>query len=166
MVTDFVLQENCTRFLLNRGLRVYLDLYLLDFPKKFLNHFFYILVTFSPKHPILEAFLGKKHPNHLKSILATKKMENLDKNTFKIWVLKSLNGWSVQNKSLRKHCIRKWHIAVKTLYPLFLTTLVKSKYWEVLMGQSGAYKPEGTLKTFVSQNVMHLTWRTKSVPRD
>ena len=28
-------------------------------------------------------------------------IENLGKNTYKMWVWKSLNDWSVQNKSLR-----------------------------------------------------------------
>ena len=53
MGTDFVLPVKFTIFGLNRGLRVDLDLYATDFPKKYI----YILVLVSQKHPILEAFL-------------------------------------------------------------------------------------------------------------
>ena len=79
-----------------------------------------------------------------------------------MWVWIGLNDWPVQNKSLRKHCIQKWHIAVKYLYPCFLTTLVISKYFEVHLGQSSAYKPRFALKTPLSQNMVHFTWRTNS----
>ena len=47
---------------------VYLDLYAPDYQKVPLSTF-YILVLFSLKHPILEAFLIKNHPNHEKIIL-------------------------------------------------------------------------------------------------
>ena len=69
--------------------------------------------------------------NMSKPILAKKKIENLVKNTFVIWVWKSLNDWAAQNNYLKKHCIRKWYIAVNYLDPCFLTTFVKSRYLEV-----------------------------------
>ena len=82
MGTDFVLQVKGTKFWLNRGLRVYLDLYVSDFQKVPLSTF-YILIVFSPKHPILEVFFVKTHPNHVKPSLA-QKIQNLVKSTFKI----------------------------------------------------------------------------------
>ena len=142
-------------------LRVYLDLYAPDLPLST----FYILVLFSPKHPIVEAFLVEKTPTSYKINFGQTNL-NLGKNTFKMWVWKSLNDWSVQNKSLRKHCIQKLHIAVKHLYPCYLTNLIKIKYLEVRLGQSGAYKPKCTLKTLLSQNIVHVTWRTNSVLMD
>ena len=69
MGTDFVLQVKCSIFWPNRGLRVYLDIYVLDFQKsrfKYLS-IFYILVLFSSKHPILQAFCVEIHPNHKKN---------------------------------------------------------------------------------------------------
>ena len=42
--------------------------------------------------------------------------------------------------------IHKLYMSVKQLDPCFLTTLVRSKYLEVLMGKSGAYKSKLTLK--------------------
>ena len=36
-----------------------------------------------------------------------------------------MNDWPAQNNLFKKHCIRKWYIAVKHLDPSFLTTLVK-----------------------------------------
>ena len=127
---------------------------------------FYILVLFSSKHPILEAFFVKRTPKLFKKKFWPKKMENLVKNTFTIWVWTSLNDWAAQNNSFKKQCIRKCYIAVKHLDPCFLTTLVKSKYLEVLLGKSDAYKSKCTLKTLLSQNMVHLTWKTKSVHMD
>ena len=46
--------------------------------------------------------------------------------------------------------------AVKHLDPCFLTTLVKSKYLEVLLGKSGAYKSKYTLKPLLSQDMVHF----------
>ena len=61
---------------------------------------------------------------------------------------------------------QKLHIAVKHLDPCFLTTLVKYKYLEVILGKSGAYKSKCTLKPLLSQKIGHLTRKTKSVPMD
>ena len=38
------------------------------------------------------------------------------------------------------------------------------KYLEVLFGKSGKYKSKYTVKPFLSQNMVHFTLRTKSVP--
>ena len=65
---------------------------------------------------------------------------------------------------LKKHCIQKGYIAVKHLDPCIITTLVKSKFSEVLLEISGAYKSKCTFKPLLSQKVVHLTWKTKSVP--
>ena len=53
--------------------------------------------------------------------------------------------------------------AVKHLDQCFLTILVKSKYLEVLLGKSGAYKSKYTLKPLLSQAMVHFPWQTKSV---
>ena len=69
MGTDFVLQVKHTIFWLNIGLKIYLDLYVRDFLKSTSKYFFffYILVLFRPKHPILEVFfLLIKTPKKLK----------------------------------------------------------------------------------------------------
>ena len=58
---------------------------------------FYILVIFSLKHPILEAFLVKNHPNHEQPLLATTKYENLVNNTFNIEIFKNFDDWAAQN---------------------------------------------------------------------
>ena len=52
MGTNFILQDT---FWLKGGLRVYLDLYVADFQKS-ISKYFFILVLFSPKHSLLEAF--------------------------------------------------------------------------------------------------------------
>ena len=74
---------------------------------------FYILVLFfsffCPKHPLLEVFLLIKHPTHVKNRIWPKKMENLVKNTFVIWVWKSLNDWAAQNNYLKK---KKLHLKI------------------------------------------------------
>ena len=86
MGTEFVPQGKCTIFWLNRGLRVYLDLYVSDFPKSISKYFlypstFYILVLFFiPKHPIVEAFLVEQPPKSFKIYFShAKQMENLGK---------------------------------------------------------------------------------------
>ena len=43
---------------------------------------------------------------------------------------------------------------MKHLIPCFLTNLVKSKYLEVLLGQSGACKPKYTLKPLLSHSMV------------
>ena len=162
MCTDFVLQVKFTIFWLNRGLRVYLDLYASDFPKSTSQYFLHPS-TFKSQTPYFGGFFGKRnHPNHVKYILA-KKEESFVKNTFNIWVWTSLNDWIAQNNSLFKYCIQKWLIAVKHLDPCFLTTLVKYKYLEIILGKSGAYKSKCTLKPLLSQNMVNFTWRTKSM---
>ena len=60
MGTEFVPQGKYTIFWLNRGLRVYLDLYVSVFQKVSLSNL-YILVLFIPKHPIVEEFLAEQH---------------------------------------------------------------------------------------------------------
>ena len=72
------------------------------FQKVPLSTFFYILVLFSPKHPLLEVFLLIKTPKTCKNRFWPKKMENLVKNTFVIWVWKSLNDWAAQNNYFKK----------------------------------------------------------------
>ena len=47
------------------------------FPKKYLEVLFYILLLFSPKHPLLEAFLLIKTPKTCKNRCWPKKIENL-----------------------------------------------------------------------------------------
>ena len=66
----------------------------------------------------------------------------------------------------KKHCIQKVYIAVKHLDPCFRTTFVKSKYLEVLLGKSGAYKYKCTLKLMLSKNMVHVTLKVKPVPID
>ena len=78
-------------------------------------------------------FLLLKHLKRIKTDFGPKKMVNLVKNTFVIWVWKSFSHWAAQNSYLKKHCIRKWNIAVKHLDPCFLTTFVK----KVLRGTFG-----------------------------
>ena len=58
---------------------------------------------------------------------------------------------------LKKYCNKKCYIAVKHLDPCFLTTLVISKYLEVLLGKYGAYKSNYTIKPLFSQNMGHFT---------
>ena len=77
MYTDFVLEGKWTIFWLKRGLRVYLDLYVPDCPKR-TSKYFYSLVLFSQKPPYFEGFLLKNPPNPCEQILA-KQMENLSK---------------------------------------------------------------------------------------
>ena len=77
MGTEFVLQVKCSIFWPNRGLWVYLDTYVPDF-QKVPPSTFYILVLFSQKRPIMEAFCVKKTTQIMKI------MENLNKNTFMI----------------------------------------------------------------------------------
>ena len=48
--------SKCNIFWLNIGLRVYLDLYLMNFPKSTSKYFIFFLQLFSPKHPFWEAF--------------------------------------------------------------------------------------------------------------
>ena len=72
-----------------------------------------------------------------KTLLATAKYENLVSNTF----TKNFDDWEAQNYSFWKLWIRKKHIAAKHLDPCFLTTLVKSKYLEELLGKSGVTNP-------------------------
>ena len=103
MDTDFVLRVKCIIFWLNTGLKVNFDLYVPDFPKSTSKYFFfYILVLFSPEHPILEAFLIIKTPKTCKKHILAKKMENFVKNTFVIWVWKKLHDWAPQNNYLNK----------------------------------------------------------------
>ena len=97
-----------------------------------------------------------------KTFLARAKYENLVSNTF----TKDLDDWAAQNYSFWLLWIRKQHIAPKHLDPCFLTTLVKSKYLEVFLGKSGAYKSKYTLKPLLSQDMVHFTWQTKSVNMD
>jgi hypothetical protein len=91
MGTDFALQEKCTIFWLNIGLRVYLDLYVPDFPKSTFKYFLYPS-NFSPKHPLLEAFLLIKTPQTCKNRFGPKKIEKFVKNTFVILFWKGLNN--------------------------------------------------------------------------
>ena len=44
--------------------------------------------------------------------------------------------------------------------------LGKKKNLEVLLGKSGAYKSKYALKPLQGQNMVHLTWKTNSVPMD
>ena len=60
---------------------------------------FYILVLFSLKQPIFEAFLTKNPPTMKKTLLATIKYENLVNNTFHIFILKNFDDLSAQNNS-------------------------------------------------------------------
>ena len=96
------------------------------FQKAPLSTFFYILVLFSPKHALLEAFLLIKTPKTCfkKKQFWLKKMENWVQNTLVIWVWKRLYDWAAQNIYLKKHCIQILYIAVKHLYTCFLTTFV------------------------------------------
>ena len=73
------------------------------FSKKYLEVLFNNPVIFSPKHPLLEAFLLIKAPKTWKKRFLPKKMENLVKNTFVIWVWKSLKDWAAQNNYLKKN---------------------------------------------------------------
>ena len=83
MGTDFFLQVKGTIFWLNKGLRVYLDLYVSDFPKSTSQYFLHPS-TFKSQTPYFGGFFGKRnHLNHVKYILA-KKEESFVKNTFKI----------------------------------------------------------------------------------
>ena len=79
-----------------------------------------------------------------------KKMGNLVKNIFVIWVWKTLNNWAAQNNNKKKTLHPKWYIAMKHLDPCFLTTFIKSKYLEVLLEKSGAYKSNFTLSFMLS----------------
>ena len=55
--TDFVPQGKCTIFWLNRGLRVYLDFYVSDFPKSISKYFLYPS-TFYSKTPYSGGMFG------------------------------------------------------------------------------------------------------------
>ena len=72
MGTDFVIQVKFTIFWLNRGLRVYLDLYASDFPKSTSQYFLHPS-TFKSQTPC-----ERNHPNDVKYILAEKE-ESFDK---------------------------------------------------------------------------------------
>ena len=127
-----------------------------NFGKTFFWHI-YSICTFSLKHPIVKAFLVTKPPKLCKIDFVPKNGKLRQK--IQMWAWKSLNDWSVQNKSLRKHCIRKWHIAVKKPIYMLSNYFDKKKYLEVLLGQSGAYMPICNLKTLLSQSMVHFTWR-------
>ena len=103
MGTDFVFQVKSIMFWLNKGLRVYLDLYVPDLSKSTSKYyFFYILVLFSLKHPLLEVFLLNKTIKTYKKPILARKLENLVKNTFVKWVWKCLYDWAAQNNLLKK----------------------------------------------------------------
>ena len=72
------------------------------------------------------------------------------KNTVVIWVWTSLHDWPAKKNQFLNHFIWKWYIAVKHLHPCFLTTFVKSKYLEILLGKSGESKSKCTLKAMWS----------------
>ena len=78
MGTDFVLQEKWTIFLPKRCLRVYLELYVLVCPKC-TSKYFYMLVLFIPKHPIVDAFLVKNPPKSCKTNFCNKQLKALAK---------------------------------------------------------------------------------------
>ena len=70
MGTDFVLQVKCTIFWLDRGLRVFLDLYVPDFPKSTPKYFLYPSTFIVQNTLFWRCFWLKKHPNHVKPIFA------------------------------------------------------------------------------------------------
>ena len=71
MGTDFVFQMKCTIFWLTIGLRVYLGLYVPDFPKNTSKYFFLYPSTFQSKTPSFEVvFVNKSTQNMKKRILA------------------------------------------------------------------------------------------------
>ena len=72
MGTDFVLQVKYPIFWLNRGLRVYLDLYAPDFPKSTSKYYLHP-ITFQSKTPYFGGVFGKNHPNHEKKKIWQKK---------------------------------------------------------------------------------------------
>ena len=75
-----------------------MDLHVPDVPKKYLKYFFfYILVLFSLKHPLLKAFLLIKTPKTCINQFWPKKNIKLSKNKFFIRVWKSLNDLVAQN---------------------------------------------------------------------
>ena len=166
MGTDFVLQVKCTIFWLNIRLRVYLDLHVPDFPKSNSKYFFFILALFSLKHPILEAFLLKT-PKSCKKQFGPKKVENIVKNKFVIWVWKSFNSWAAQNNYLKKkHCIQKLYIAVKHLDPCFLTTFCKKQVLRGTFGEIWRIQIQIYPKTYVGLKYGACNLQTKSVPID
>ena len=84
MDPDFVVPVKYTIFWLNRGLRVYLDVYASDFSKSTSQYFLHPSTFFYFQTPYFGGFVWlKNHPNHVKPILA-KKEKNFVKNTFNI----------------------------------------------------------------------------------
>ena len=129
-----------------------------------ISNFFYILVLFSPTHPILEAFC-ENPPKSCKTAFGPNKLKKSSKVHLqyefeKVWIIKQLRIITFKN------------IASKMVHfceaprKMIQTTLVKSKYFEVLLGQSGESKSKCTLKPILSQNLVYSTWRTNSVPMD
>ena len=97
MLNDFVLQVKFTIFWLNRGLRVYLDLYSSDFPKS-TSQYFLNPSTFKSQTTYFGGFFGKRnHPNHVKYMLA-KKRESFVKNIFNIMSLDKFEWLSSSEK--------------------------------------------------------------------
>ena len=138
MCTDFVLLVKCIIFWLNIGLRVYLDLYVPDFPKSIPKYFFisfFSFFLFLSKTPSFGGVFVNKNTQNMKKTIVTKKMENLVKNIFVIWVWKSLNDWAAQNIFFfyiyfcKKQVLRGtfgeiWSIQIQ----IYLKTYVELKY--------------------------------------
>ena len=114
MCADFNLHVKFTIFWLHIGLRVYLDLHVPYFPKSTSKYFFFYPSTFYSKTPSFGGVFVNKNTKICKNPFGQKK-ENLVKNTFVIWVWKSLHDWAAQNNYLKKEIIHKCYIAVKHL---------------------------------------------------
>ena len=71
-VTDFVVKVKCTIFWLNRGLRIYLDMYVLDFQKSTSKHLSY-LRTLLVQNPLFGGILGSKLLQSCKNYRCNKK---------------------------------------------------------------------------------------------
>ena len=110
MCTDFVLQVKFTIFWLNRGLRVYLDLYASDFPKSTSQYFLHPS-TFKSQTPYFGGFIQILHPKMTHCCEAPRSM---------------LSNYFVKIQVLQDNFGKIWRIQIH-IYP---QTSIEPKYGE------------------------------------
>ena len=134
---DFVFQVKCTMFWLNRGLRVYLDLFLPNFSQSTIKYLF------------CTELVGK-HGFKCVTAMCTK-MVNLVFTKLFFFCFVAIMGFTWL----------KWLLNQKRLLNRVFCNL-KKKYWgqrylKVLFGKSGRNKSKYTLKPLLGKNMVRFT---------